>query len=78
VKTMVDRQRPATHSAATWAARCPPTASFPSSTMLTQRCRCRRPLPPRWRALPWVLVAILLLARSTSGAQPAGCHLRCS
>ena len=74
VKTMVDRQRPATSLGGDVELRGDvPThgESFPSghAMLVAALAAVVAPyLPPRWRALPWVLVAIVLLARVYVGA----------
>jgi membrane-associated phospholipid phosphatase len=74
VKTMVDRQRPATSIGGDVELRGDvPThgESFPSghAMLVAALAAVVAPyLPPRWRALPWVLVAIVLLARVYVGA----------
>ncbi len=74
VKTMVDRQRPATSIGGDVEPRGDvPThgESFPSghAVLVAALAAVVAPyLPPRWRALPWVLVAIVMLARVYVGA----------
>ena len=74
VKAMVDRQRPATSIGGDVELRGDvPThgESFPSghAVLAAALAAVIAPyLPPRWRALPWVLVAIVLLARVYVGA----------
>ena len=74
VKTMVDRQRPATSIGGDVELRGDvPThgESFPSghAMLVAALAAVVAPyLPPRWRALPWVFVAIVLLARVYVGA----------
>lgn len=74
VKTMVDRQRPATSIGGDVELRGDvPThgESFPSghAVLVAALAAVVVPyLPPRWRALPWVLVAIVMLARVYVGA----------
>jgi membrane-associated phospholipid phosphatase len=74
VKTMVDRQRPATSIGGDVELRGDvPThgESFPSghAVLVAALAAVIAPyLPPRWRPLPWVLVAIVLLARVYVGA----------
>jgi membrane-associated phospholipid phosphatase len=74
VKTMVDRQRPATSIGDDVELRGDvPThgESFPSghAVLVAALAAVVAPyLPPRWRALPWVLVAIVMLARVYVGA----------
>ena len=74
VKTLVDRQRPATSIGGDVELRGDvPThgESFPSGHAMLAAALAAvvAPyLPPRWRALPWVLVAIVMLARVYVGA----------
>jgi membrane-associated phospholipid phosphatase len=74
VKTIVDRQRPATSIGDDVELRGDvPThgESFPSghAVLVAALAAVVAPyLPPRWRALPWVLVAIVMLARVYVGA----------
>jgi undecaprenyl-diphosphatase len=74
VKNIVDRQRPATSIGGDVELRGDvPThgESFPSghAVLVAALAAVVTPyLPPRWRALPWVLVAIVLLARVYVGA----------
>ena len=74
VKTLVDRQRPATSIGGDVELRGDvPThgESFPSghAVLVAALAAVVAPyLPPRWRALPWVLVAIVMLARIYVGA----------
>jgi undecaprenyl-diphosphatase len=74
VKNIVDRQRPATSVGGDVELRGDvPThgESFPSghAVLVAALAAVVTPyLPPRWRALPWVLVGIVLLARVYVGA----------
>ena len=74
VKDIVDRQRPATSIGGDVELRGDvPThgESFPSghAALVAALAAVVAPyLPPRWRALPWVLVAIVLFARVYVGA----------
>ncbi len=74
VKTLIDRQRPATSIGGDVELRGDvPThgESFPSGHAMLAAALAAvvAPyLPPRWRALPWVLVAIVMLARVYVGA----------
>jgi undecaprenyl-diphosphatase len=74
VKTMVDRQRPATSIGGDVELRGDVPAhgeSFPSghAVLVAALAAVIAPyLPPRWRPLPWILVAIVLFARVYVGA----------